>query len=299
MIYVTSESHHSFVKITRMTGFGTNALHEVLTTPRHTFDVARLRERIRADVGAGHCPFMIVGTAGTTGGGVIDPLAALADVATESGAWLHVDAAWGGAAALVPRLRSALDGIERADSVTWDAHKWLSVPMGAGMFFCRHSDAVHRAFAVTTSYMPSGAGEQTIDPYMTTVQWSRRAIGLKVFMSVAERGGDGLVEQIDHHARMGDLLQSKLINAGWMIVNDTPLPLVCFTHDDIRDGRRTTSDILQAIYARGNVWISDVVLGGQERVLRACITSFRTDEQDLEVLINELELARNARTPIG
>jgi glutamate/tyrosine decarboxylase-like PLP-dependent enzyme len=295
VIYVTSESHHSFVKITRMTGFGTNALHEVPTTPRYTFDVPALRERMRADVGDGHCPFMIVGTAGTTGGGAIDPLAALADVATESGAWFHVDAAWGGAAALVPRLRSALDGIERADSVTWDAHKWLSVPMGAGMFFCRHSDAVHRAFDVTTSYMPSQAGEQTSDPYMTTVQWSRRAIGLKVFMSVAERGRDGLAEQIDHQARMGDLLRSKLIKAGWMIVNDTPLPLVCFTHDDIRDGRRTTSDILQAIYARGNVWISDVVLGGQERVLRACVTSFRTDEQDLEVLINELEFTRNAR----
>src|SRR5260370_20909131 len=122
---------------------------------------------------------------------------------------------------------------------------------------------------------------------MTTVQGSRRAMGLKVFMSVAERGRDGLAEQIDHQARMGDRLRSKLIKAGWMIVNDTPLPLVCFTHDDIREGRRTTSDILQAIYARGNVWISDVVLGGQERVLRACITSFRTDEEHLEVLINE------------
>jgi glutamate/tyrosine decarboxylase-like PLP-dependent enzyme len=160
------------------------------------------------------------------------------------------------------------------------------------MFFCRHPDAVRRAFDVSTSYMPSSASAQTADPYMTTVQWSRRAIGLKVFMSIAERGLEGISEQIDHQARMGDVLRSKLTKAGWMIVNETVLPLVCFTHADIRSGQRTTTEILETIYARGNAWISDVVLGGQERVLRACITSFRTNEQDLDSLINELELAR-------
>jgi glutamate/tyrosine decarboxylase-like PLP-dependent enzyme len=292
VIYLTGESHHSFLKIARMTGLGTNALCEVSTTPDFRFDVSVLRQRLRTDAAAGRCPFMIVGTAGTTGGGTIDPLVGLAEVAEESGTWFHVDAAWGGAAALVPRLRPVLDGIGRADSVTWDAHKWLSVPMGAGMFFCRHPDAVRRAFDVSTSYMPSSASAQTADPYMTTVQWSRRAIGLKVFMSIAERGLEGISEQIDHQARMGDVLRSKLTKAGWMIVNETVLPLVCFTHADIRSGQRTTTEILETIYARGNAWISDVVLGGQERVLRACITSFRTNEQDLDSLINELEFAR-------
>jgi glutamate/tyrosine decarboxylase-like PLP-dependent enzyme len=143
--------------------------------------------------------------------------------------------------------------------------------------------------------MPSTTGAETIDPYMTTVQWSRRAIGLKVFMSLAERGRDGFAEQIDRQARMGDLLRAKLSGAGWAIANDTVLPLVCFTHDDIRSQQLTTGDILQAIYSRGNVWISDVVLGRKERVLRACITSFRTDESDLDYLIQELELARTAR----
>jgi glutamate/tyrosine decarboxylase-like PLP-dependent enzyme len=292
VIYLTGESHHSFLKIARMTGLGTNALCEVSTTPDFRFDVSVLRQRVRHDAATGRCPFMIVGTAGTTGGGTTDPLAGLAEVAEQSGTWFHVDAAWGGAAALVPRLRPVLDGIERADSVTWDAHKWLSVPMGAGMFFCRHPDAVRRAFDVSTSYMPSSAGAQTADPYMTTVQWSRRAIGLKVFMSLADRGREGISEQINHQARMGDVLRSKLIEAGWIIVNETVLPLVCFTHADIRSGRRTTPEILETIYARGNAWVSDVVLGGRERVLRACITSFRTNEQDLDSLINELEFAR-------
>jgi glutamate/tyrosine decarboxylase-like PLP-dependent enzyme len=142
--------------------------------------------------------------------------------------------------------------------------------------------------------MPSMAAAETDDPYLTTVQWSRRAIGLKLFMSLAERGREGFAQQIEHQARMGDVLRSKLKDAGWIVVNETVLPLVCMTHDDIRAGRRATGDIVQSLQARGTVWISDVVLGGRERVLRACITSFRTVEEDLDVLVEELERARKA-----
>jgi glutamate/tyrosine decarboxylase-like PLP-dependent enzyme len=291
-IYVTNESHHSFVKICRIAGLGTDALREVPTTAQFTMDTQALRNIIDLDASSGRRPFLIVATAGTTGGGIVDPLPELADIAAASNVWFHVDAAWGGAAVLVPRLRPALRGIERADSITWDAHKWLSVPMGAGMFFCRHVDAVRRAFDVSTSYMPSTTGQETTDQYHTTLQWSRRAIGLKVFMSLAERGRAGLAEQIDHQARMGDALRTKLIAAGWIVVNDTMLPLVCTTHEDIRSGRCTTDDIVSSIQARGRAWISDVVLGRRERLLRACITSFRTNEEDLDVLVSELDRAR-------
>lgn len=291
-IYVSGESHHSFVKIARMTGLGTGALREVPTTARFTLDPAVLSSRIQADIQAGWCPLMIVGTAGTTSAGVIDPLAQLADAAAEYGAWFHVDGAWGASAVLSDSLRSALLGIERADSVAWDAHKWLSVPMGAGMFFCRYPEAVRRAFAVSTSYMPGKAGEDTLDPYATTAQWSRRAIGLKVFMSLAELGLDGYGELIDHQAQIGDLLRRRLIEQGWVIVNDTPLPVVCFTHSDICAGRLTTGDVLAFLHERGRVWISEVILGGREQVLRACITSFRSEEQDIDVLLEELEHAR-------
>jgi aromatic-L-amino-acid decarboxylase len=293
VIYVTSESHHSFVKICRIAGLGVDTLREVPATAAFTMDVAALRDIIDLDTRTGRCPFLIVGTAGTTGGGMVDPLPELADIAAASNVWLHIDAAWGGAAVLVPRLRPALRGIERADSITWDAHKWLSVPMGAGMFFCRHADASRRAFDVSTSYMPSGTGEETADQYRTTLQWSRRAIGLKLFMSLAEKGSSGLAQQIDHQARIGDALRAKLNGAGWIVVNDTVLPLVCTTHEDIRSGRCTTGDIVRSIQERGLAWISDVVLGGREKVLRACITSFRTDEGDLDILVEELDRARN------
>ena len=243
----------------------------------------------------GWLPLMVVGTAGTTGAGLIDPLPEIADVADHFGLWFHVDAAWGGSAVLSPALKPVLAGIERANSVTWDAHKWLSVPMGAGMFFCRHPEAVKRAFAISTSYMPKETGDGTLDPYSTTVQWSRRMIGLKVFMTLAELGLDGYRQMIEHQTAMGDLLRDRLRQTGWLICNQTPLPVVCFSHPDIRSGTLTTGDILATIYARGRVWISDVILGGQERVLRACITSFHSDEGDIECLIDELELARRAK----
>ena len=103
---------------------------------------------------------MVVGTAGSTSAGLVDPLPEIAKIAGQSGIWFHVDAAWGGTALLSPRLRSLLAGIEQADSVTWDAHKWLSVPMGAGMFFCRHEMALARAFAVTASYLSERTGDE-------------------------------------------------------------------------------------------------------------------------------------------
>jgi aromatic-L-amino-acid/L-tryptophan decarboxylase len=291
-VYLTSESHHSFVKIARMTGLGTRSLREVPLTAGLVMDPEALRVRIEEDRRAGLHPLMVVGTAGTTGGGLIDPLPRLADVARECGAWFHVDGAWGAAAALAPRLRPALAGIERADSLTWDAHKWLSVPMGAGMFFCRHPDAVARAFGVSTTYMPGAEGSDAADAYVTTAQWTRRFIGLKVFMALAELGLDGYGELIDGQARLGDRLRERLRETGWIVVNDTPLPVICFTHPDVQARRASTAGILSSIHSRGRVWISDVRLGTAERVLRACITSFRSDESDIECLIDELEVAR-------
>jgi glutamate/tyrosine decarboxylase-like PLP-dependent enzyme len=297
LIYLSGESHHSLVKIARMTGLGTHALQEVPTTANFTLDTAALARRIENDLRAGRQPLLVVGTAGTTGAGLIDPLPQIAAVARRFGVWFHVDAAWGGSALLSSRLKETLQGIQEADSVTWDAHKWLSVPMGAGMFFCRHPEAVRRAFAVSTSYMPDESGDHTADPYTVSAQWSRRMTGLKVFMALAEIGLEGYGRLIEHQAAMGDYLRQRLEDAGWLICNNTPLPVVCFSHPDIRRGVPTTGDILETIYARGRVWISDVVLGGNERVLRACITSFRSDEADIDCLLEELEHARRRFSP--
>lgn len=291
-IYLTSETHHSFVKVARMTGLGTDVLHEIPLDTRLVMDIDALQSRIQADHASGWHPLMIVGTAGSTSAGLVDPLDKLAKIARAYGVWFHVDAAWGGSAVLSPQLKAVVSGIEQADSITWDAHKWLSVPMGAGMFFCRHPEAIKHAFAITTSYMPNAIAGDTVDPYTTTAQWSRRAIGFKVFMALAELGTSGYGELIERQAQMGDYLRERLRQLGWEVVNETMLPVVCFTHPDIRQGLLSTREILQSIYERGHVWISDVVLGKQERVLRACITSFHTTESDIECLLEEIEYGR-------
>jgi glutamate/tyrosine decarboxylase-like PLP-dependent enzyme len=291
-IYASGEAHHSFVKIARIAGLGAGALREVPVDARLRMDAGALERRIAADREEGFTPLLVVGTAGTTGAGVIDPLPSLGDVAERAGAWFHVDAAYGGAAALVPRLRPALEGISRADSVTWDAHKGLSVPMGAGMLFCRDAEALRRAFAVTTSYMPSAAPDE---PYAATIQWSRRAIGLKVLLALAESGLSGAGALFDHQALLADALRARLLARGWEILNATPLPVVCFTHRDVREGRRTTAALVAEVVGRGRAWVSDVVLAGRERAIRACITSFRTEEADLDVLEEELERALRPR----
>jgi glutamate/tyrosine decarboxylase-like PLP-dependent enzyme len=284
VIYLTGEAHHSFSKIVHMTGLGRDALRTVATDARFRMDLDDLRRRLSEDRRAGLAPFMVVGTAGTTGGGVIDPLAALAAACRAENLWLHVDAAWGGAAALSPRLRGCLTGIEEADSITCDAHKWFSVPMGAGMFFCRHPEAVAEAFRAETSYMPGKTAGAVSDPYTMTAQWSRRFIGLKLFLALAVHGEQGYVEMIERQARLGDVMRAALTRAGWRVVNDTPLPVVCFTREGL-----DPSAFLAALYRRQIAWMSEVRLGGGAPILRACITSVRTTEADVEWVVREMD----------
>jgi glutamate/tyrosine decarboxylase-like PLP-dependent enzyme len=261
---------------------------------RLRLDVDDLARQIRADRAEGRLPFLVVGTAGTTAAGAIDPLSELAAVAQRENVWLHVDAAWGGAGVLSPLLRDHLAGIELADSITCDAHKWLSVPMAAGMFFTPHREPVLQAFRVeASSYVPPAVPD-TDDPYVTTVQWSRRFIGLKVFMTLAELGRDGMAQQIERQAAMGRLLRDRLTAAGWRVVNDSPLAVVCFTHPEIEAGRTTTKAVVERVLGGGEAWLSEVRLSGPIVALRACITSHRTTEADIDILVDELERAIRA-----
>jgi glutamate/tyrosine decarboxylase-like PLP-dependent enzyme len=288
-IYLSADAHDSLVKAVRVCGLGDSAIRRVPTTPpSFALDSTQLEKLIEDDRRNGWCPFMIVGTAGTTSTGAIDSLELLASIAQKYGAWFHVDAAWGGTAVLSPNLRQEVSGIELADSITWDAHKWLSVPFSAGMFFCRHAASVRSAFSVNASYMPAHSAGTT-DPYATTIQWTRRAIGLKVFMCLAELGLDGYRRVIEHQAAMGALLRQRLEEEGFQVVNQTALPLICFTHPAIRENKRNTRDLLEGLYSRGQVWISDVLPSGHtERFLRACITHYETNEGDIDCLLREL-----------
>ena len=265
-----------------MTGLGRRALRKVATGSDLKLNIEDLRRCVAEDRKSGFAPFMVVGAAGTTAAGVIDPLSEIARFCQQEGLWFHVDAAWGGAAIISKNLRHYLLGIETADSITCDAHKWFSVPMGAGMFFCRHPDTVAEAFRAEVSYMPKKTDGTVDDPYTTSAQWSRRFIGLKLFLALAQYGESGYVEKIEHQARMGQVLRESLKVSGWRIVNTTPLPLVCFT----RDGLDTTQ-FLTALRERQIIWMSEARLDGTP-VLRACITSFKTTEADIHWIVGEM-----------
>ena len=155
--------------------------------------------------------------------------------------------------------------------------------MGAGMFFCRHPQVVADAFRVETPYMPAKTGGQTSDPYTTTAQWSRRFIGLKFFVSLAHHGEAGYIDMIEHQTRMGNLLRTLLRRGGWRIVNDTPLPVVCFTRDGL-----DAAKFVELLHQRQTAWMAVTRLRHGDPVVRACITSFRTTEQDITEVVTAM-----------
>jgi glutamate/tyrosine decarboxylase-like PLP-dependent enzyme len=298
VLYVSAEAHHSFAKAARLSGLGTRAVRSVGVDASLRMDPQALAARIARDRAGGHAPFMVAATAGTTSAGAIDPLDTVAAIARREGLWLHVDAAWGGAAAFVPEMRSLLAGIERADSITFDAHKWLSAPMGAGLYLTRRRGILERTFRVDAGYMPKdAAGLPVGDPFSRSIQWSRRFIGLKVFLSLAVAGWDGYAEALRHMASMGRALRQGLVAHGWEPVNDTPLPLVCFVDARHPEGRSVEriEALARRVVGSGRAWISSVRLGPEALpALRACITNYRTDEADVAALLKALEEARSA-----
>lgn len=281
-MYLTGEAHHGYNKIAHTTGIGRQAVRTVVTDRQLKLDVENLRQRVHQDRKDGWAPFLVVGTAGTTATGVIDPLVEIAQFCREEGLWFHVDAAWGGAAIISPTLKSHLDGIGHADSITCDAHKWFSVPMGCGMFFCRHRDSVSRAFHSDVTYVSGNQSGPVFNPLSNSMQWSRRFIGLRLFLALANLGESGYAAMIDHQTHLGNILRRRLTASGWQLVNDTPLPLVCFTREQL-----DVPAFLAALHKRQIAWMSETCIDGNP-VLRACITNFQTTEATVQQIVEEM-----------
>lgn len=295
VLYISPEGHHSISKAARLCGLGTDAVREIPVDAKLMLDCAALIAQIARDRAAGLAPFMIVATIGTTNSGVLDPINELADIAAAQKLWLHADAAWGGAAALVAELQPLLNGIERADSITFDAHKWLSVPMGAGVYLTPHTDILTRTFRVDNAYMPRAVETEhdIASPYERSMQWSRRFTGLKVFLSLLVAGWDGYAAAIRQQTAMGALLRRELAQADWLIVNETELPVVCFVDRAPQgDTLAHLNALLSEVLASGRAWLSTTRLGNGRHVLRACVTNYRTDEADVRALVQTVNDAR-------
>lgn len=286
-IYVSADSHLAWIKIAKATGLGAKAVRLVPTSGDGRMDANALAEIITKDKKGGFQPVMIAATCGTTSAGMIDPLAACHDIAVRENIHFHVDAAWAGALIFDQSRLGLLAGIELADSVTIDAHKWLSVPMGAGIIALRDPSQAANVFSVKTSYMPEGDGQ---DFYITTNQWSRRFLGLRLWMMLRVVGEAGYRQMFDQHFALADYVREQLSKHGWHIRNDSTLPVIVF--DDAKHGldSQTIADLVEQ---RGKVWLGRVAFEGSS-VLRICTTSFLSTEDDANVLIGELNAARNS-----
>jgi len=285
-LFVSSEAHLAWIKIARAAGLGSEAVR--LVTPA---DGLRLTgEGMRQAIAAAPevDPLLIVGTAGATSHGAVDDLAGLADAARAQQAWFHVDAAWAGATLLLPEHRNLLAGVELADSLTIDPHKALCAPMGTGLYLARDWAPLAAAFEVSTGYMPPRSDEQR-DPYLHSLQWSRRFIGLRVFTILAMGGLDAAAARLRHQFAMGDRLRSGLAADGWRIVNATALPLVCVRPEP--SDAAAVQRVVASVARSGRAWVSEARVAGSPAV-RACVTSYETMPEDVDELIALLAKGR-------
>jgi len=277
--YTSRDCHIAWLKIAHQAGIGRAALRLVDTDGRGRLDPEALRQAIALDRAAGAVPVMVVATAGTTGGGMIDPLHACADIARQQGLWFHIDAAWGGAALASNRLRVVLDGIERADSVTIDAHKWFATTMGCAMFITRRGELLSEAFHASTSFMPSSISG--VDPYLNTMQWSPRFVGLRLFLALAAAGWEGLGAHVERGVEVIERIKQRLVASGWIIANDSPLAVL----DAIPPGHLGEArDLVRRVVASGRAWVAPALFEGRE-VVRICATHGETGMDDVDALI--------------
>lgn len=294
IILCSQEAHHSVQKAAKIVGLGYDFVKTIPTTKELKIDTDLLEKEIKNLNTSTHSPLMVIGTAGTTGTGTVDDLEGISKICKKHNIWFHVDAAYGGAAVLSAKLKHLLNGIAVSDSITFDAHKWMSVPMGTSVFLTSHQEILNKTFRITTEYMPKEANElEIVEPFSHSIQWSRRFIGLKVYLSLLFYGWSGYEKVINHQAKMGRYLRTKLIENNWIIKNSTELPVICFTDQQFESDTNFTKSILANILARGNSWLSVYPIKNVS-TFRACITNYNTTETEIDELIQELNKEREA-----
>ena len=291
-IYCSKASHHATAKAAKVCGLGLDSVRYVEIDQEQKMIVSDLKDKIENDIKDGKKPFIIVATMGTTGVGAIDPIDEIVTLAEKYEMWVHADAAYGGAVVLTEKYRSLLSGIEKADSITFDAHKWLSVPMAASLFITKHVDVLGKTFSILSDYMPHEEDEiDKLGSYTHSIQWSRRFIGLKLYMPLLVFGWKGYDETIEHQIKMGEYLNQKLLENNWILYNNTTLPISCFGDPRFIDSPDFAKYMYDSVLETGEIWINQYPVGDLF-TLRACITNYATEERHIDELINLLNEKR-------
>ena len=245
-------------------GLGQDNIRKIPVDDAFRMRIDVLRETIAADQHAGKRPFCIVPTVGTTSTSSIDPVDAIVDIAEECGAWVHVDAAYGGAAAVVPELQSILKGAERAHSLVVNPHKWLFTPFDLSAFYTREPEILRRAFSLVPVYLRTAEDPRAVNYMDYGVQLGRRFRALKLWFIMRNYGREGIAALIRAHMEYAQRLAALIReHPDFEISAPTPFSLVCFRYRGSDDENRA---LLDAVNASGKAFLSQTV---SERKLRA------------------------------
>jgi len=295
-IYASDQVHHSVQKAALLAGFDEACVRCVPSDERFRIRVDALELAIREDRAAGHRPFLLVSSAGTTNTGAVDDLDALADVAAAEGLWHHVDAAYGGFFALTERGRAKLRGIERADSVTLDPHKGLFLPYGIGCLLVRDGEALRRAHASSSSYMPQMQDDpELIDFCEHSPELSRDFRGLRVWLPFKLFGVEPFRANLDEKLDLVRWATEELRKLEDIeVVAEPELTVVAFRYAPdgfAEEGLNALNRRLQErINARQRVFLTSTLLGDRF-VIRICVLSLRTHRDRMEMCMEDVRAA--------
>jgi glutamate/tyrosine decarboxylase-like PLP-dependent enzyme len=284
-VYLSDQAHAANARALHVLGFGPGQLRTLPADDGFRLAPAAVREAVRADLAAGRRPFCVIATAGTTSSGAVDPLVELADLCGEHGLWLHVDGAYGAAAMLCPAGRAALRGLERADSLVLDPHKWLFQPYEMGCALVREPELLERTFALEGAYLRDVTGGE-VNFRDRSLQLTRGGRALKLWLSVRVFGLAAFRDAVARGIALAAHAESVLAaRPGWEVVTPAQLGIVCFRRDG-DDGLQ--SRIAEAMLRDGYAAPSTTELAGRV-ALRLCTINPRTTFEEIERTIERME----------
>jgi len=297
-LYLSAETHVVSERAADMLGVGLRNVRRIDIDSEYRMKIDGLRARIAADKAAGMRPFAVVGTAGTVATGMVDPLPEIAQVCRDEGMWFHVDAAYGGPAVLAPDLRPQFAGIEEADSIAFDPHKWLYTPLAGGCVLVRDAALLNESFDAVATYVTqekdyTGHG---MDLGRNGPNFSRSFWALKVWLSLLAHGRDAYSRRISHDAQLARYLGARVEERDeFELAAPVGLSICCFRFvptdvggdGEVKEAYLNTLNtrLMTEIQADGRAYCSNAILQGRF-TLRACIVNFRTEAEDMDALLD-------------
>jgi len=297
-VYCSEHAHSSVDKAVIALGLGHENLVKIAADEQFRMQPHALEAAIREDIARGFRPIAVVPCIGTTSTTSVDPVVEVVRIAKAFDCWVHVDAAYGGAAAIVPELRYLMDGVDAADSLVVNPHKWLFTPMDCSVLYTKHPLALKQAFALLPEYLVTRGQDDAVNLMDYGIQLGRRFRSLKLWMVLRAYGADGIAARIRLHCELArDFAGMVHYEGGWELTAPVPLSLVCFRYapDGASEEQIATINaaIMERVNARGHAYLSHTKLNGKY-TLRLAVGNIRTERSHVELAWKELRDAVGA-----